>query len=289
MQARIIKGIGGFYYCRTQDGNVLECKAKGGFRKQGIKPLPGDAVDVDTGDVKEGEGTIVQIAPRKNLLLRPAVANVDQVLIEFAVADPEPNFNLLDRMLISMERRELPILICFNKVDLIGEEERTRLAAIYEHSGFPYIFVSTKTMEGMDAVKEALLHKTTAFAGPSGVGKSSLLNAILPEVNLKTGAVSEKIRRGKHTTRHTELIPVGEDTYLIDTPGFSSLYVDAMEPEDLSAYYAEFVPYAERCRFQPCSHVHEPDCGVRQAVEAGDIHKVRYENYVTLYRELKNH
>lgn len=283
-----MKGIGGFYYVDVPEHGLYECKAKGSFRNQKVKPLPGDDVIIDVLDEEKKLGNIVEISERINELIRPAVANVDQALIEFAAAQPNPNLNLLDRFLLLMSHQQVNTIICFNKIDLAEPEVLERLASIYEKSGYPVVFVSTYTGQGMEKIHQLLRGKTTVFAGPSGVGKSSLLNELMPEANAKTGEISEKIKRGKHTTRHSELMKTEEGTYLIDTPGFSTLYLNSIEKEDLKAYYAEFQPYEEECRFLGCSHTHEPDCGVKQAVEQGEIHKVRYKNYVEFYEELKN-
>ncbi len=283
-----MKGIGGFYYVDVPEHGLYECKAKGSFRNQKVKPLPGDDVIIDVLDEEKKLGNIVEISERINELIRPAVANVDQALIEFAAAQPNPNLNLLDRFLLLMSHQQVNTIICFNKIDIAEPEVLERLAGIYEKSGYPVVFVSTYTGQGMDKIHQLLRGKTTVFAGPSGVGKSSLLNELMPEANAKTGEISEKIKRGKHTTRHSELMKTEEGTYLIDTPGFSTLYLSPIEKEELKAYYAEFQPYEEECRFLGCSHTHEPDCGVKQAVEQGEIHKVRYKNYVEFYEELKN-
>lgn len=283
-----MKGIGGFYYVDVPEHGLYECKAKGSFRNQKVKPLPGDDVIIDVLDEEKKLGNIVEISERINELIRPAVANVDQALIEFAAAQPNPNLNLLDRFLLLMSHQQVNTIICFNKIDIAEPEVLERLASIYEKSGYPVVFVSTYTGRGMNKIHQLLRGKTTVFAGPSGVGKSSLLNELMPEANAKTGEISEKIKRGKHTTRHSELMKAEEGTYLIDTPGFSTLYLNPIEKEELKAYYAEFQPYEEECRFLGCSHTHEPDCGVKQAVEQGEIHKVRYKNYVEFYEELKN-
>ncbi|MBQ8148842.1 MAG: ribosome small subunit-dependent GTPase A [Lachnospiraceae bacterium] len=288
MQGKIMKGIGGFYYVDVPEHGLYECKAKGSFRNQKVKPLPGDDVIIDVLDEEKKLGNIVEISERINELIRPAVANVDQALIEFAAAQPNPNLNLLDRFLLLMSHQQVNTIICFNKIDIAEPEVLERLASIYEKSGYPVVFVSTYTGRGMNKIHQLLRGKTTVFAGPSGVGKSSLLNELMPEANAKTGEISEKIKRGKHTTRHSELMKAEEGTYLIDTPGFSTLYLNPIEKEELKAYYAEFQPYEEECRFLGCSHTHEPDCGVKQAVEQGEIHKVRYKNYVEFYEELKN-
>ena len=286
MQGKIIKGIAGFYYVHALDGNVYECKAKGVFRKDKQKPLVGDDVELDILDKEKRLGHIASILPRKNDLIRPAVANVDQALIIFAVTKPEPNFNLLDRFLIMMEQKDLPCIICFNKQDLFSEEEKQELSPIYEKAGHTVLFVSALLNQGVDELKGLLEGKTTTVAGPSGVGKSSIINCLQPDVQMETGNISEKIERGKHTTRHSEIIPVNEHTYLVDTPGFSSLLLFDLEKEELSQFYYEFSDFESECRFIGCSHTHEPVCGVKKALDNGDISSIRYKNYCLLYEEL---
>ena len=286
MQGKIIKGIAGFYYVHTENGHVYECKAKGVFRKDKQKPLVGDNVELDILDEDKKLGHIAVILPRKNDLIRPAVANVDQALIIFAVSKPEPNFNLLDRFLILMEQKELPCIICFNKQDLFSEEEKQELSEIYKKAGHTVLFSSALYEQGIEEIKELLEGKTTTVAGPSGVGKSSVINRLQPDVQMETGEISEKIERGKHTTRHSEIIPVNECTYLVDTPGFSSLLLFDLEKEDLAQFYYEFAEYEPECKFIGCSHTHEPVCGVKKALEEGNISQTRYKNYCLLYEEL---
>ena len=287
MQGKIVKGIAGFYYVRVVESGVYECKAKGTFRKDKIRPLVGDNVEIDILDEKDMEGSITKILPRKNDLIRPAVANIDQALVVFAVTQPEPHFNLLDRFLVMMERKEIPTVLCFNKTDIAESPAITELKEIYSGCGYPVIFTSAREEENISQLKELLKGKTTAIAGPSGVGKSSLINLLQSEVRMETGSISRKIARGKHTTRHSELIVLGEDSYIMDTPGFSSLYVNDFEKEELKYCFPEFEPYEGQCRFIGCDHIHEPDCAVKAAVEAGKINKVRYDDYTEMYRELK--
>lgn len=288
MQGKIVKGISGFYYVHVAESGIYECKAKGAFRNQKIKPLVGDNVEIAVIDETEKKGNIEEILPRTNELIRPAVANIDLALIIFAAAKPQPNFNLLDRFLVMMQYQDVPVTICFNKKDLIDEEERVRLSRIYEKGGYQVLFVSAKEEEGVAELRTVLDGKTTAVAGPSGVGKSSLINRLQPNVQMETGAVSRKIERGKHTTRHSEIIPIEGNTYIMDTPGFSTLMIPGFEKEDLQQFYPEFAEHEPSCRFQGCSHINEPDCGVKTALEEGAISSVRYENYKLLYEELKN-
>ena len=287
MQGKIIKGIAGFYYIHVPKHGIYECKAKGGFRNQKIKPLVGDMVEFDVIDEAEKKGNIVSILPRLNALIRPSVANVAQAMIIFAIQEPEPNLGLLDRFLITMQQQDLKTIICFNKCDLTSEARKQELIEIYQGCGYEVLFISVEKRQGIDAVREKLKGMTTVLAGPSGVGKSSLMNQLNPQLEVQTGAVSEKIKRGRHTTRHSEIFYLGEDTYLMDTPGFTSLYVKDVEADELKYYYSEFEPYEGKCRFNGCAHVHEPDCAVKTAVGEGIIHKLRYDSYINLYEELK--
>lgn len=288
MQGKIIKGIAGFYYVYVEGHGTYECKAKGIFRKDHVKPLVGDDVIVDVLDEGEMLGNIRTILPRRSALIRPAVANVDQALIIFAIVKPNPNFNLLDRFLIRMERQDLPTIICFNKQDIASVQEKEALRESYETCGYQVLFISALENEGVERVRELLNGKTTTVAGPSGVGKSSLINQLSPKANMETGEISVKIERGRHTTRHSEIIALGEETYIVDTPGFTSLDISEITKEELGQYYPEFVQYEPYCKFSGCAHISEPSCGVKDAVAEGKISKVRYENYKVLYQELKD-
>jgi ribosome biogenesis GTPase len=209
-------------------------------------------------------------------------------LLIFAASYPAPNFNLLDRFLILMKRQQVDTIICFNKKDIITDKELSLLEETYEKCGYGVIFTSTYTDDGITTLRELLKNKTTVLAGPSGVGKSSIINTIQPEANMEIGGISEKIKRGKHTTRHSELIFLEENTFIMDTPGFSSLYITDMEKEELKEYFVEFSSYADECRFQGCVHINEPGCAVKEALKEEKISKIRYENYKDLYEELKS-
>lgn len=287
MQGKIVKGIAGFYYVHVNGKGIFECKAKGIFRKENIKPLVGDDVNIEITDAANLKGNIMEILPRRSSLIRPAVANIDQALLIFAMTKPEPNYNLLDRFLIMMRQQNLNCIICFNKRDIVDKKERQTINSIYEKSGCRVMFVSALKEEGLDELASVLKGKTTAVAGPSGVGKSSIINCIQQSKIMETGAISEKIERGKHTTRHSELITISDNTYIMDTPGFSSLSLFDMEKEELKAYYPEFEKYEDKCKFLTCAHIHEPVCGVKEAIEQGHINRVRYDNYVSFYEELK--
>ena len=288
MQGKIIKGIAGFYYVHTAESGIYECKAKGIFRNQKIKPLVGDNVRLAVLSEEEKTGNIEELLPRKNALTRPAVANMDQALVIFAAAKPKPNFNLLDRFLILMKYQGVPVIICFNKQDMVSLEERKLLKEIYAGGGYQIHFTSALEQKGVDELRVLLKGKTTAVAGPSGVGKSSLINLLQPEAAMETGAISRKIERGKHTTRHSELFALDGDSYICDTPGFSSIYLPDFEKEDLREYFPEFLEYEPYCRFQGCVHIHEPDCKVKEALAQKKISQIRYDNYKCLYQELKD-
>lgn len=287
MTGKIIKGIGGFYYVVCENGITYECKAKGVFRNRKIKPLVGDNVEIEILDEEKNLGNIEDILPRFNWLNRPAVANVDQTVIIFAVSAPAPNFNLLDRFLINMEQHEVPTVICFNKVDLEGFRQSEDICRSYTKSGYEVLFISAESGYGIDVLEAVIKGKTTVFAGPSGVGKSSTLNSLFPDADVQTGGLSEKIQRGKHTTRHSELMFVDDDTYIMDTPGFSSLYTEGIEAEDLKLYFPEIAAYTGTCKFNMCNHISEPGCLVKKAVSDGRISKMRYDDYVMIYNELK--
>ena len=288
MQGKIVKGIAGFYYVHVAESGIYECKAKGAFRNQKVKPLVGDNVRLEVLDEEQKKGNIEEILPRKNELIRPAVANIDQTLVIFAAAKPKPNFNLLDRFLILMQYQKVPAVVCFNKQDMVDAEELQLLKNTYESAGYQVIFTSAAKEEGIQAVRDLLKGKTTTVAGPSGVGKSSLINLLSPEAEMETGDISRKIERGKHTTRHSELFALDENTFICDTPGFSSIYLPEMEKEELGIYFPEIAEYEPFCRFQGCAHIHEPGCGVKEALEEKKISPIRYDNYKLLYEELKD-
>ncbi|MBR1815794.1 MAG: ribosome small subunit-dependent GTPase A [Lachnospiraceae bacterium] len=287
MTGKIIKGVGGFYYVHLHDEIVYECKAKGIFRNQNIKPTVGDDVDIDIIDEEERTGNIISIKTRKNSLIRPAVSNINQAIIIFALSNPKPNYNLLDRFLVMMNVQHIDTIICFNKSDLTDEETAEKIKKIYSSCGYEVITSSTYEDKNIEEIRAKLTGKTTVLAGPSGVGKSSIINAIKSDSYAKTGEISEKIKRGKHTTRHVELMYVDEDTYIMDTPGFSSLYIEGIEAEELKYYYNEFNEYEGKCRFNGCIHINEPECAVKEALSDGHISSLRYDNYKLLYEELK--
>lgn len=278
MEGTIVKGIGGFYYVRTGEGREVECKARGIFRKDGITPYVGDKAEISLLEEEEGKGVIREILPRKNQFIRPPVANVDCFVIVTAAAKPSPNLLVLDQFLIMAEEKRTEILLCFNKIDLVKEEKLARLRSIYEGL-YPVFCVSGKTGEGVAQLKKAIGAKQAALAGPSGTGKSTLLNWMLGGVSMETGEISKKTGRGKHTTRHAQLFPAEGGGMLFDTPGFTSFDVLEAEEEELAFLFPEMERLAGKCRYDNCRHLKEPDCAVRQALAQGRIHPSRYQSY----------
>ena len=288
INGKIIKGIGGFYYVDTENG-LYECRARGIFRKNKITPLVGDRVSISVVDEENKKGVVEEIEERDTELVRPPIANVDKALIVFAIKNPAPNLSLLDRFIVLAEKENLEIVIVFTKVDLDTDGELLgELKDIYEVSGYKVISVSNKLKLNIDKIKEELKENTVVFAGPSGVGKSSLLNEVDKNFELKTGEVSDKIKRGKHTTRHAELLKLECGGMVADTPGFSSLTLDDIDESELKEYFIEFDKYDD-CRFgSRCIHENEPSCAVKEAVENGEISKKRYESYIQLLNEIRS-
>lgn len=288
INGKIIKGIGGFYYVDTEKG-LYECRARGIFRKNKITPLVGDRVSISVVDEENKKGVVEEIEKRDTELVRPPIANVDKALIVFAIKNPAPNLSLLDRFIVLAEKENLEIVIVFTKVDLDADGELLdELKSIYEVSGYKVIPVSNKLKLNIDKIKEELKENTVVFAGPSGVGKSSLLNEVDKNFELKTGEVSDKIKRGKHTTRHAELLKLECGGMVADTPGFSSLTLDDIDESELKEYFIEFDKHDD-CRFgSRCIHENEPSCAVKEAVENGEISKKRYESYIQLLNEIRS-
>ncbi|MBO6137371.1 MAG: ribosome small subunit-dependent GTPase A [Lachnospiraceae bacterium] len=289
MRGRIVRGIGGFYYVKTDETReIYECRARGIFRKNLKKPLVGDVVDREITDAGDMEGSIVNIYDRRNFLIRPAAANVDQAMVIFALASPEPLPGLLDRFLIRERYEGIPVIICMNKTDLAGEEKRRLFSEIYSISGSELLFISAKTLEGEDELRGCLKGKVTVLSGPSGVGKSTIINMLTNSRRRQTGEVSRKLKRGKQTSTDAELIELNEDTFIIDTPGFSSLDIPDIDALDLQDYYPEIAARRGGCFFSGCSHTHEPKCAVRSALESKEISMERYASYSNIYEELSN-
>ena len=280
-EGRIVRSLSGFYDVQTP-GGLITCRARGILRKAGSSPLTGDLVEIS---VEKGKGMVERILPRKNHFIRPAVANVDALVVFAANVNPVTEPFLIDRVAAIAGDQNVDVYLCVNKCDL---DPAMDLVRIYRHAGFPVICTSAETGEGVAELRALLEGKLTAFTGNSGVGKSSILNRLAPELKLETGEVSEKLGRGRHTTRHVELFPLGENTYVADTPGFSSFDTDQMElilKENLQYAFPDFGRFLGKCRFDDCSHRKEPDCAVRSAVEAGEIEGSRYESYLRLYEK----
>ncbi len=288
MIGKIIKGVGGFYYVAAEDGKLYECKARGAFRKDRMRPLVGDDCEIEVLNAGACLGNVERILPRRSALIRPAVANTDQAIVIFAASNPEPGYGLIDRYLVRMEHVEMPVLLVINKVDE-NPERAKELKNVYEKAGYRVLLTSAKTGEGVDLLHTELEGKTSVLSGPSGVGKSSLMNALYPDFGAETGEISEKIKRGRHTTRHSELLQVADHTFLCDTPGFSSVELpEGLDEEGLAFCFPEFSEYLGKCRFVSCRHMSEPDCAVKEAVEKGEIPSSRYEGYQSFMEMLKD-
>lgn len=282
----LIRAYGGFYYVKKGE-ELWECSLRGKFRLEKndtATALVGDRVKVT--NIRGKTGRIDEILPRTTELFRPAVANIDQAVIVFAAQNPEPNLTLLDRFLVLAEHANVVPLVCLNKADLLASRREHEWLKLYRKIGYTSILTSTKQQEGIEEIREALTGKASVFAGPSGVGKSSLLNAIQPGLQLKTGEISHKNKRGKHTTRHVELLPLVNGGFVVDSPGFSSLDLPKMEREDLGFFFPEFSTFISDCKFNGCLHSHEPHCGVKKAVQTGLINSGRFNNYLSFLEEV---
>lgn len=283
MKGKILKGIGGFYYISTED-KIIECKARGNFRYKGLKPMVGDNVEIN---IENGKGRIEKIEERHSELIRPTVANVTLAFVVFAIKNPDLNFDLLNRFLVLCESNNIKAIVCLNKVDLVDEEERNLLKEKINEIGYDVLFINAKAGIGIESLKERIKGNVTVLCGPSGAGKSTLINKLTNKDHMETGSVSEKLGRGKHTTRHSELIEV-ENGYIVDTPGFSTLDITFIEKEDLKNYFPDFEEYNNSCKFRGCMHHKEPECSVKEAVEEGKINKFRYEFYIRTLEEILN-
>lgn len=283
MEGIIIKGIGGFYYIKTEEG-IIECKARGKFRYESLKPMVGDRVEIA---VDKGKGVIEKIHERTSELIRPTVANITQAFVVFAIKNPDVNYDLLNRFLVLCEYNDINATVCLNKEDLCSPEEKQKVKEIINDIGYEVLFINAKHEKGLEQLKDRLKDNITVLCGPSGAGKSTLLNALIERNHMETGAVSEKIGRGKHTTRHSELIEI-EHGFLVDTPGFSTLDITFMDRDKLKYCFPEFDDYNNQCKFNGCNHYKEPSCSVKQHVEQGDINKLRYDFYIKTLEEIIN-
>lgn len=286
MKGLIIKGIGGFYYVDT-GSEIIEAKGRGIFKKDGITLAVGDKVELEIIDDAEKKGVINSIYPRKNQFIRPPIANVDTFVVVFAASKPKPNLVLVDKFLVMAEMHGVEAVICINKSDLVSPEVLAEYRAIYGNI-YPVIAVSARTGEGMDELKQAVSGKTAALAGPSGVGKSTIINALIPHANMETGSISEKTKRGKHTTRHVEIFRADGGGRIFDTPGFTSFEIMEAEEDNLMHYYPDIDRYSANCYYDNCRHLKEPSCAVREALNEGKIHRLRYESYAANMEEIKN-
>lgn len=285
MEGRIVKAISGFYYVDAGEGAPAVCRARGKFRHQKISPLVGDMVAFTM--TEQGAGTVDEILSRRNEFLRPAVANIDQVIVIASGAIPVTDPFLIDRMTAIAQSKGCEAVVCFNKADLDRAEE---LFAVYSNAGFKTLHLSAESGEGVEELKGLIAGKVSAFTGNSGVGKSSILNALSPELSLPVGEVSQRLGRGRHTTRHIELFQLAGG-YVADTPGFSSFDVErvgSIRKEDLAADFIEFRPFLDQCRFVGCSHTKEKGCAVLEALARGDVAPSRHESYLRLYRQLQD-
>ncbi|KMT21457.1 ribosome small subunit-dependent GTPase A [Clostridium cylindrosporum] len=282
-QGVIVKGIAGFYYVRVESGEIIECSARGKFRKSKLTPLVGDRVAISM--IDETHGTIEEIKTRESLLIRPNVANVNQAIVVFALKDPDINYTLLNKILIVIEHYGIDATICLNKSDL-DDFEFEKVKKIYKTIGYDVLKVNALTGEGIDALREKLKGKISVFAGPSGVGKSTISNNIQKDIIMETGGLSKKISRGKHTTRHAQLIEVSNDTYIVDTPGFSSIDLSFIKADELQYVFKEFK--VGECKFSSCLHHKEIGCKIKEDLENGLIPQERYTAYINILEELQD-
>ena len=282
MNGKIIKGIGGFYYIKTEEG-LIECKARGKFRHKDIKPMVGDNVTIK---IENGKGVIEEIHKRTSELVRPTVANVSLAFIVFAVKNPDINFDLLNKFLVLCEYNNIEVIVCLNKIDLVSEEEREEIKKRINDIGYEVLFINAKQGIGLERLKEKIEGNVTVLCGPSGAGKSTLINKLADKEHMETGKVSEKLGRGKHTTRHSELIEVANG-YIVDTPGFSTLEIkDLMDKNSLKYCFPEFSEYNDNCKYRGCLHNKEPKCALKDAVEEGKVNRYRYNFYIKSLEEI---
>lgn len=281
MEGTIIKGIGGFYYVKV-DNNIIECKARGKFRNKGLIPMVGDKVIIST---KNNQGAIEDICERKNQLIRPAVSNISQAFVVFALKNPEINLELLNKFLLQCEMKNIKAIVCFNKIDLDENFTDNEAVKMIESAGYEYVFLNAKKGIGLDEIKDKFKGNVTVFCGPSGVGKSTLLNKFVGTELMATGDISEKLKRGKHTTRHSELIEISGG-FLVDTPGFSSIELSIESKESLKEFFPEFFKYDSQCKFNGCMHYKEPGCRIKEALDEGEVNISRYDFYIKTLEEI---
>lgn len=283
MEGIIIKGIGGFYYIKTLEG-IIECKARGKFRYESLKPMVGDKVKIN---IVSGKGTIEEILPRTSTLIRPTVSNVTQAFVVFAIKKPDINYDLLNKFLILCEYNNIEAVVCLNKQDLCTDEEKERVKQIINNIGYEVLFINAKEKQGLEELVLRLKNNVTVLCGPSGAGKSTLLNGLIDRNHMETGEISQKLGRGKHTTRHSELIEI-QDGFLVDTPGFSTLGLEFIEKDKLKYCFPEFEEYNDLCKYNGCNHYKEPNCAVKENVKNNNINKLRYEFYIKTLEEIIN-
>lgn len=281
----IIKGIGGSYSVYAEE-KIIECKPKGVFRKIGIKPIIGDNAEIEL--LTENTGLISKIYERQSVLIRPEIANATQAMLVFAASHPDPSFCMLDRFLVNMEMAHMKTIIVFNKDDICTPEKKEEICDVFKNTDYQLYFISAKNDQNVDTIKNVLNNHITVLAGPSGVGKSTLVNRLQSEKRAETGELSLKIMRGKNTTRHSEMLKVSENSWIIDTPGFTSFDINGIEAINLQNFYPEIKKHADKCYFTQCAHITEPGCMVKEETEKGNISSTRYENYCMIYNDIKS-
>ncbi len=282
MEGLIIKGIGGFYYVKTEMG-VIQTRGRGKFRKSKITPHVGDQVEITI--LEDGDGVVDNILPRSNIFVRPPISNVDTMIIVFAAKNPEPNFEVINKFLVMAEAKGIEAMLCMNKSDLVSEDEARRIIEPYKNVYKTFV-ISALAGDDIENLRNEISDKVVALAGPSGVGKSSILNKLIPGIDVETSEISTKSKRGRHTTRHVELFELGNGGMIFDTPGFTSLEMQDIDADELDKYFPEFTSYLGQCKFDNCRHQNEPDCKVKEAVALGNIDNERYNSYIRILNEL---
>ncbi len=287
LEGIVISNISNLYHVKTENGEIYNCNARGKFKNDEITPVAGDRVEIDIIDESKKDGVIIKIKERTNYIKRPKMANLTQMIFVVSMKLPKPDLELLDKQLAYAEYMNIKPIICLNKIDLSKEEEIQAIEDIYQKIGYTVIKTNAKQKIQIEKLKELLQHQITAFSGNSGVGKSTLINGIFETDITEEGLISQKNKRGKNTTTQVRLYSLDQDSYIADTPGFSTFALEEIQAIDLCHYFIEFVPYIEKCQFIGCSHIKEEKCGIKQAIEAGNISKERYERYCKIYQEMK--